>query len=281
MSNSKIYTKSKKSAKEYAKRDALWQSQAIQEHEKSNARKNAESVIYAHVSDWVGEELEVGRAIPMPREHDKGVTNIMVASAMGSVPQVWAILEASKLLDTPALKTNLSTLEKIQENAANMRRMIAKLDAGMMAKAKVAARNLQPSLEGRIVDALGADVAAYMGLEVIEIGTMEQIEFLKAEIKFRPFTGAGRARNEAAHRVALEAARLFAKVTGEKPTYSESQGMLFGRFTPFLRDIYDAFGWKRRSLRTGAEAAIASLTADDFGQKQNSALDPFLTYNSK
>ncbi len=162
-----------------------------------------------------------------------------------------------------------------------MRDEIAEFDPGLMASAKVAARNLQPSLEGRIVDALGADVAAYMGLEVIEIGVIEQIAYLKHEIDERPAKKAGRAKDEAAHRVALEAARLYVKVTGETPTYSENQGIPYGKYTPFLRDVYNAFGWKERNLRTGAEAAISALVRNDYVHERIGLFGAYDSYTGK
>ena len=120
-----------------------------------------------------------------------------------------------------------------------------------------------------------------MGLEAIAIGVTEEIAKLKLQIKKRPSKGAGRAKDEAAHRVAMEAAKLYAKVTGSKPTYSEGPSGVSGKYTPFLRDVYDAFGWTERSLRTGAEAAISALEPSDFEYARIGLLSPFLSFKGK
>ena len=247
-------------AKEYIERDAKNQQHFERERSKSTALIEVERVIYAHMSKWVGSELIQGQSIPNIRK--RSFANRMPDTVFVG-ESVAAILKASRIYKTPELKERLEALEKIKAQAESMRRGIAELDNELMASAKNAATNLQPNLEGRVIAAMGADVAAYMGLEIIAIGAVEQIAHLKYEIGQRP-KKAGAAKNEAAHRVALESARLYAKATGKKPTYSENSDGLHGEYTPFLRAIYDAFGWKKLSLKLPAKEAINALSERDY-----------------
>jgi hypothetical protein len=91
----------------------------------------------------------------------------------------------------------------------------------------------------------------------------------------------GRSRNEAAYAVALELARLYAKVTGKRPTYAEGADGLSGEYTPALRNVFDALGWKKTNLRGPAEAARDAITEGDLEYAVNRLLGLFPSWGTK
>ncbi len=241
----------------------------------NTARKKAEEVIYAHVSKWVRQEITVGEPIPLLRV-EPGFGQLY-STILGGVDEVRKILDAAKAIDTSTLRAKVRKLEKLRSDIEGMIRTLSEADLEQMVKAEYAARNLHSDVEGRVVTALGAGNAARLGLHVIFVGLYEQVEQTKLEIENRGTSGPGRAKDEAAHLVALEAAKLYAKVTGKSPTYSEGPNGLSGQYTPFLRGLYDAFGWTTRSLRPGAEAAIKDLKPNDYDPPKIQGLMSFLT----
>ena len=229
---------------------------------KDTERKAAEAVIYAHVSKWVHKEIAVGEPIPLPRV--KPGFGQLNATILGGVAEVNKILDASKAIDTSTLNAKVRKLKKLRSDIEAMINTLNEFDLEQLSHAEYYARNLHASVEGRVVTALGACNAARIGLDVIFVGLFQELAETEQMIKSRGTSGPGRARDEAAHLVALEAAKLYAKVTGKSPTYGEGTNGLSGQYTPFLRALYDAFGWKTRSLRPGAEAAINSMKPNDY-----------------
>lgn len=236
-------------------------SHVIEHLRETTARIEAEKVIYEHASKWADVSVSVGDPIPIIRDNQK--VGEIPSTILGGVAEVEKILMASKELRTPDIKNRLEELKTLKADAEALRDKLAAFDPALLARAVYAAQNMHKDLNGRIIKALGADNAAYFGLEIIAVGLSEQISALEHELENRGPVGPGRARDQAAHNVAIAAAKFFTKLTGEMPTFGEGPDGLTGKFTPFLRDLYDAFGWPKRSLRGGLEAAIKSTSQDD------------------
>ena len=242
---------------------------------KDTERKNAEAVIYAHVSKWMKKEIAVGGPIPWPRA--KPGFGQLNSTILGGVDEVRKILDASKAIDTSTLRVKVRKLKKLRSDIEAMITTLNEFDWEQMARAENTARNLHTNIEGRVVTALGACNVARLGLDVIFVGLYQELTKMEQVIKDRDTSGPGRAKDEAAHLVALEAAKLYAKVTGKSPTYSEGPNGLSGQYTPFLRELYNAFGWKARTLRTGATAAINSVKSSDLEPPIMTGLGALLT----
>lgn len=112
--------------------------------------------------------------------------------------------------------------------------------------------------EERISYALGVEKAfpasATLLLEVAE-HRLEQLNDADRKKLRRP----GRQKNDAAYTVAAALARLYAKITGRHPTYSEGKDGLSGEYTPVLRSVFDALGWKSTAVRGPASAAVKAI----------------------
>ncbi|MBY0136348.1 hypothetical protein [Paracoccus yeei] len=121
------------------------------------------------------------------------------------------------------------------------------------------------TVERRIIEAMDLWVAFPTASEAM-LDTLAA-KIADAEQKLAKFPSApGRPRNEAAHRVALQLAHLYADVAGRKPTYSENRDGLHGDFTPALKALFDALGWKRIALRGPAEAAVAAIADEHIAE---------------
>ncbi len=231
------------------------------------AEKAAEKVIYSHVSNWAGTKLEPGGHIPILQ--DTGgfgslFKNELTGTILTGISEVRAILEGSITPSTSDLSTKLKELENLKESLEAAGKALAEADPMYLAKAALAVNVPRNDTEVRIVMALRPEVSAILGVEILSQGLVEEIGKTRETLESFGKVGRGKPKDEAAYRVALEAARLFAMVLGERPTYSENVDGLSGKFTPFLRDLFDAFGWKNRTLRGPAEQAIGSLTESDF-----------------
>jgi len=73
----------------------------------------------------------------------------------------------------------------------------------------------------------------------------------------------GRPRIEARYRVALEFARLFARITGERPTYADGKHGPSGKFTPALRELFESLGWPEADISGPAKEARDAITDED------------------
>lgn len=229
--------------------------------QKYSARIKAEKVIYEHASKWADVSLSVGDPIPIIRDNQK--VGEMSSTTLGGVAEVEKILTASQELKTNDIKNRLTELKTLQADAEALRDKLAEFDPFLLAAAVSDARDMHKDLSGRIIKALGADNAAFFGLDILSVGLHKQVMKLESELQNRGSIGPGRPKNKAAHDVAIAAAKFYTKMTGKWPTHGESPDGLTGEYTPFLKDLYIAFGWPKLSLRPGIDAAINSTNHDD------------------
>lgn len=228
---------------------------ANQEDSRETAVENAaKNVIYAAASKWVGQELNVGDKIPIRTKY-AGFGYPSEISISGN-EEIEAILSASKEMNTKDLKGHIETLETLLKLAETFRDELAKFDPPTLEMAVASVHNYHSGLEGRILNAFGIGNAAFLSVDALAVGLAGQLIERKQELTDRNL-GQGRPPNYPAKRVAEKAGIFYKTVTGQQPTNGEGSNGLSGGFTPFLRDLYDAFGWQETSLRAGLEAAIA------------------------
>ncbi len=244
--------KNKKANSANAKKQKILEAYIEENREKDTASIAARKVIYAHASKWLGTSLEIGDTIPTLQFSPLG------RAMLGGKQEFDKIIFASKELKTTEIKGHLNELKKLMKDAEALRDKLAEFDPGYLYEAEHAVRNFHSGLEGRMLNALGLGRAAYMGVEGLAIGLIDPITKLEIELMNRGPARPGRARDQAALRVAEEAGIFLVSVTGELPTFGDGKDGLTGKFAPFLRDLYDAFGWPKRDLRAGTELAIAN-----------------------
>ena len=242
-----------------AKAAAAKRQQAISGYVEEISRKDAaeidaEKVIYAHLGTWLGRPIKIGDPIPTVMFGHK-IGSFGAAGQMNDFA-VQSILSASREPKVTEIKEQLSSLKDLKSDAEALRDKLSNFNPLSLAMAAHATKNMHDSVDGRVLNALGMENSLFIGLDRLSAGLTEQITSLKQDISEEPPTGRGRPKDRAALHVAEAAGAFFVSVTGRLPTHGDSPDGLTGQFTPFLRDIYDAFGWKKRSLRAGIEAAI-------------------------
>lgn len=230
------------------------------------ARTNAKEVIYAAASKWVGKELNTGDGIPTLRNGEE--TGTLSDTLLGGVKEVEAILNASVDLNAKELQEQITHLTDLQKKAEAFRDALAITDLGSLAKANYAARRSHSNLEGRVLNALGFSKAAYISADALSKGLISPLAEKTLELeKLQP--AKGRPENRKAISVAQKAGIFYTTVTGKQPTNGDGRNGLSGEFTPFLRDLYDAFGWKSRSLTAGIKAAMEAAKAVNLAPAKN------------
>lgn len=135
-------------------------------------------------------------------------------------------------------------------------------------------------LEARMIFAIGHWEAAVISTTSLLEQVDKRLELIEYFLSERP-SGQGRPRFEPRYAVARNFARLFAKVTGETPTYSEGRDGLSGKFTPALRALFDALEWDGADLEGPAKAAIDALEPDDYLPPQSHVMGGLLGWAEK
>ena len=118
-----------------------------------------------------------------------------------------------------------------------------------------------------VILAIGDVRSARIGLKLIVAGMYRFHQSMNEQLDEIGSVGPGRQKKAAAHKVAEVTAKAFANVTGERPTYSEKKGDVFGKFTPLLQEVFEILGIKA-GLKGPAEAARDSITAEDLNWKR-------------
>lgn len=250
--------------------DAMIQQQIEAEarilQEKQHAIIRSEEAIYSEISRWTGIQVSRGDRIPMVRDGRK----------VGEIPEslltkspVSRVSNASLIEYSTEIKRKISAFRAILRSSEEFFKALGDLtylDRATLQNEEVwpggATAKMDSSLESRIIREVGTLASAELSMLSLFHAAQKQIENLEAELENRK-TNRGRPRNEAAYAVARELALLYAKVTGKRPTYAESQDGLSGEFTPALREVFDALGWKETSLKNYAQDAVESVTETD------------------
>jgi hypothetical protein len=236
--------------------------QLDEQSKKRSARSNAEDVIYSAISDWIGEKVTVDSPIPIYREGKR--VGEFDATMLGKNFTVGKIIDSADELNIRELQTKITDFEKIASMAEALNHALEKLEiTDFHALDFGYGETFSHDVDERVIKAIGRSQATLISSKLLASSLHREIDQMKKEFEQRG-SRVGRPRDEAAYRVALGFAQLYAKVTGNFPKYSENRNGLSGPFTPRLRDVFVALGWEDRTLRGPAEKACGQITDADF-----------------
>jgi hypothetical protein len=238
---------------------------------KMSAESRAEEVIYAALCNWTGEQVSNNTPIPIYRSGRR--VGEIDKTLLGHGNSVRSIIKSAGLLKLPDLQSKIDQFEDIISKAMALSNALNALE-----REDFYSLNFQfgerwyTEVDERVVSAVGYSNAAMISTAAISNAMAKSVLELKEEAKNR-VSKPGRPRDEAAYKVAAQLAKLYAKVTGVRPTYSENSSGLSGEFTPVLGNVFAALGWEDRTLRGPAEEACKSVSEEDL---QYETTHPFL-----
>jgi hypothetical protein len=194
----------------------------------------------------------------------------------GSVVEGWAqkIVVASLTKETTYYKKRINNFNKLAKATEHVSSLLEGLSRDESITIRRASFEFSDSVEARVIEAVGVDEAVGIGLRAIAIKARESSKILSRLLDELP-EERGRAIDAAPRKVALIAAQWFCQVTKEIPTYSESstQGA-YGKYTPFLEELFSVFGWEKKSLKTHAQAAIRAVKDEKRDTKADTVESP-------
>lgn len=239
---------------------------------KQQALIAADEVIFSVLGRWTGTTIKRGDDIPIVR--DGATVGTLVNPAWASCP-VKRITDASLIEHKAEIDRKISDFEGVADAADALVKALARMslfnrfeldNSGSSPYRNVLSDGKAP-LEERIISEIGIVSAARIAALALTANAVGYASDWKKELKKRK-RKPGRPRNEAAHAVARELALLYAKVTGKRPTYSEGADGLSGEYSPALRDVFDALGWRDTGIKGPAQAAIGALTEADMKHEE-------------
>lgn len=245
---------------------------AAREARKEAERTRAKDAIYAALSHWVGETVRQYDDIPMVRDGKRIGT--MQQTLLGQGWEVDNIVAASKLMKASEMKKLRDDYNRLAKLAFQLSSGLINLDTMDLVKLDTIPKKATHDTETKVIRALGVVPSILISLNDLKEALDQQTDEISKKLD-TPAGQRGRPKNEATHGVALRLAKLYARVTGKRPTYSEGPNGLSGEYTPALRSVFDALGWEKVSLRSPAEAAIMKISERDL-QPYINALSPGL-----
>lgn len=227
-------------------------------HEKENARIAVRDVILASAGKWVGAELSDLR-FPIVRNSEV----VRWLDASESSRFVDGIIYAGMVPPIAVLKTEKQQLERLLTALESVVRSLDEIDIEF-SSALHGTWSDQGWSYGEPVDIIHA-VGLTTALDVSIHGTITNVRrrllAVDAELSAQP-RNVGNKPNRPAYAAAKSFAELYAAMLGAAPTLSVSDSMYTGKFSPALRDLFDAFGWEKTDIRGPAKAAIEAISAD-------------------
>lgn len=232
-------------------------------------------VINAVVKKWVIADFYARKARRLPKEDDEEFASSTRTLELSDAPSEFSfkiaamdndieaasILAASGALGKAELTSKIRQLTELEQLLRNVEISFAHTD---LAKEERSILSIDSAnLEERMIAGVGLVHALPATVRVALSVVSRELRQLRA--KSAEFENSrGRPRNQAAHKVARAVADFYITNRALMPTYSEDTNGLHGEFTPLLKDIFIALGWPNIALRGPAEAAIASITPEDF-----------------
>lgn len=238
---------------------------AVDEYERmDNVKIRARDVIYASISTWTGFQWKDRGSIPVVRKGQlvNSVPGLGLGNALASpLPLPDHVIDAAFTPNATELKKKREGIEALIASLEAVRAAAAALDVNSWWGLGATWDNRDGPTDQvvDIVHALGLGKSFNASLQGLMFNAKQSLRFLDYELN-EVGTGRGRPKDTAAHLVASRYGRLYAIVTGKRPTYGESPDGMAGEFTPSLRDLFNALGWQKKSLRGPAESARNAVT---------------------
>lgn len=249
---------------------------------KAQGEKAAKVAIIQAVKEWTGHPVKGGK-LPISRNgcfvHYE--PSLLFSSAQ---PHVDAIAKEVWAEKTSEIRARLKKFQTLMKDASSLTENLGALSIADKARLRptsidVTFENIEAKgrehLEKNIIKSIGSVNSTLTSCQVLIAELEDAIARCKAELGNRQ-EKAGRPRDEAKYKVAEGFAVLFAKVTGEKPTFSQDPNGYHGKFTPALRDLFDAIGWESTDLEAPATAACKAVRMEDIDAPINKTLGGLL-----
>lgn len=233
----------------------------------NNAKNAGRDAIYSALSHWTSQNCAPGEPIPVVRSgeivhwiHPSPLANAL-AGTIGETSPVDSVLNSAFLPSVTELKSEKKAIERLLASLETVMKKARSLDVmpWWMVTRSWSDLSGQPDQSVNVVHAVGLGDSLNISIHGVIFNCRQRIRHLEDDLsQLQP--SLGRPKNIAAHRVAEEYGKLYAKVTGKFPTYGESPDGMAGEFTPALRDLFDALGWNEKTLRGPAESARLAVT---------------------
>lgn len=234
---------------------------------KTADEKAAEKVIFDALSCWTGTKVEPGSSrIPCMR-NGQIVGHLRQGTLLTDGP-VDVVLRGVKTAQRTDLEIRKKLLTEVSKLAESLQLSMGEMEPEMLPFLDRSVRGKSPDPIVRAIRAIGVSQVTLTACNDMVSAANSTIEKIDLELDSRP-KRLGRRPNEAAYEVVFQLAKLYAKVTGEKPTYAFSENGPAGEFTPVAQKVLTVLNrGPTTSLRGAIDAAIAQLTKADMHPPQ-------------
>ncbi|WP_133065713.1 hypothetical protein [Mameliella alba] len=200
-------------------------------NENRRGEKAARTVILRAIETWTGHGLDEVGGLPIVRDghflgYDSGLAAMLTDPIQTVTFGIWTE-------DSSALLARLKEYKRLRNSLIQVQSLLTNMDLAARLRIRRASHPESGSLQEKIINSLGSQEAVLFSTRQLISEIDREINSLEREIYSRG-TMRGRPRIEARYRVAEQFAKLFAKVTGERPTFSEGPDGLSGKFSPKL-----------------------------------------------
>lgn len=241
--------------------------------DRDNVKMRALAAIYSAVSRWSGVKAQGGH-IPVVR--NGSVVNTLPDATFQNAlapqpPLPEQVVDAAFTQGATELRRERAGLVRLIASLERARKDLQALVPGgkwVFDATWDKVDDWMPDKVVGVVHALGLTDVLHASAHGVIFNARQRIRYLDLALAELP-TGSGRPRDAAAHLVGARYGRLYSVVTGKVPTFGESPDGLAGEFTPALRDLFDALGWHRKSLRGPAASARAAVTDAEIRRAEN------------
>lgn len=234
--------------------------------QRDNVRIRARGVIISAISTWVRRPWEDCNSIPVVRDGKlvNKLSDLSLGNAFApSLPFPDQVIDAASApsatdlkLERKATENLISSLETVRASAKEL-----SVDKWWSLGSTWDHKDGPPDHVVDIIHALGLGKSFNASAHGLLFNARRQLRLIDFQLN-EIGSVRGRPRDVAAHLVAARYGRLYAIVTGKRPTYGESPDGMAGEFTPALRDLFDALGWRGKTLRGPAESARLAVTEE-------------------
>lgn len=252
---------------------------------KFQGEKSALEVIYSAAEKWTGHPASRDTGLPIVRNGEV-VGWISGDGLLGQTsPTAESVAKAVWIEATEDLKKRLKAYKKFQKQLEDFAQTFNALSddqtAHIYRDRKLYEVNTG-SLEEKIIDTIGPTKAMTSCIGSLQTALKDSAERCEAELASRPVNqGPGQSRNEERHQAAIALAKLYARMTGERPTYSQDKNGLHGPFTPILKEVFVALGWPEADLSGPADSARNSISDEDMDYGTNTPMGGILSLFGK